>query len=477
MLRFKTQTERGQLANGNVDRIAPFSLGTAIPDAFKAFRPDRIVYVEPNMAARNVAYDGGADAVAALAAANAVAPVGVLAANLTDQMEHMAQMALTANALDNANLFPDGLDNIGKARVAQAFTAARLGAAHAWGTNETVWDAGQCVAANVTYNIGGAGRTDPETVAASFSAPYQAAANWLERFDDSAQAQNYDHIMALIGCGLYATTGANLVKDGHNCTRQHYSYHDAVFKQFARTMTAEEYNTMTASINSDQVRDVLVHKCMHVFAPGARRDIAKEPATATRLVAMGLGSAAVRVPAISDEKAMIGAYVELVASTSVGLTAANVAYENLLADLIAEQEQLTAAEAAGTTPATLAAARRASRDRVSPKEADVAWVAGFAAAMNQQAGVDPNKVSQLRARSIQRVMKDKFTAYAQGKTHFSMSHERAERRAREGHLIGVGLGDDAAPAEITARHWSADVAAAVAPFLLGGGAGAPAPTR
>lgn len=478
MLRITTQFTRGVLSNGDANQMSPFILGSAIPPEFRAFTPTRIRFTQLDLAGRAAAAAAAANAAAIPAAVNAVPAAGLAPDPTTVHKVMTAIYAVRMRAVTDA-----AVDNAMVARRAQYFAAVRLGVEHLWDIGAADYDPQQLedAADHPTFRKGApAARlngVDVPAVPDMFTdggsmdiAELNAA---LARFDESEAATHVDQRFGFLGAGWYATTGVNLARDGHNCTRTYYSAHDAVTKQLMGTLDEATKTITRVGLSDDEWRDLFVHKAMHVFSPGDRKAVARDPDTATRLVAMGLGAAAVRVPAITDEQAMLAAQEALVSAARVMLTTANVSYAVLLQAIKDDQAELEEDLGDARTPGEVFMAGRNARDRAAVRSADIAWVAGFSNAALEDASIDPKRSSQLMARSIRRVVRDNAMSAAQGAQHYKISATRLETQAARGTLVGVGLGGEAPPPPLSVRHWSADLAAAVTPFLMGGaGAGA-----
>jgi len=477
MLRFVTQTTRGSLANGNADAMQPYVLGSAIPAEYHAYYHGRVTYVTPNVAVRNTtrtATPAPPDMAAALAR---IPPVNYRGATAAD-VRHRVMSSIYAIHLRVAMPAPI-TDGIITAR-AQGLAAVRLAAEHAYDLDHMGYDASQLHAAgdHPTFLVGADGVNSSFVIAGAGDLTLANLNAWYQRFDNSEGRQIIDHQFALLGTGFYATTGVNLCRDGHNCTKPHYAVHDAVMRQILRTADQAANDAIMSGLSKDDWRDLYVHKSMHVFAGAARKAIAKDPNTALRLVAYGLGSAAVRIPAITDEEALLAAQQALVDSAEAALTSANVAVDRLLVSIEGDIQSFARQVAQAATTADRARVGRHFRNRADSRISDIAFVGGFVKAMCTDHGIDLKKVSQLKARSVERAMDNQPIDVARGAQRYTEWKNRSDRMSADGALTGYALGGSAVPPDITRKHWTSEIAVAIAPFLAGGlgaaAAGAPA---
>lgn len=253
---------------------------------------------------------------------------------------------------------------------------------------------------------------------------------------DAAYAAHVDTIIVkaqMIGIGMPACNGVTIVNTlAHHYVDPHKRICDAVVDQVMGAnwsapggMTAEEF------------KDTLCHKAAHPVASPRLVWLARSSEAKRRLVRIGLGSAAVRLPASFAPEKAIGAIAAMAKKGAAAATAANVAVRMDAVDKA--QTDVTAAIQAQPNQAGIENADLILEGLKTTHGGHIAWLAGFLQAQFDDTGAAARARSVLSSYAVKSLMTENSTFAAEGANHYELSMKYRKARAKEGYLVGLGL--------------------------------------
>jgi len=305
--------------------------------------------------------------------------------------------------------------------AAQTRTPAYYGDRH----NETA-----AMAAAVPANA----NAQAQAVAANAAAfPLAAVRREYNALAAIAEFAEEDVLMKLIRFGLAmpVITGVILVKTDsqHHFIAQHKNVFRAVMRQILGSG-----GVIPFGLEAEAFEDIVAHKSTHPINSALMIDIARNPDTKTRLMAAGLASAAVRVPAQYGPESAMSAVKNLVRKAVAIGRAANVAVD------ITQFEAM----AAGVTqdidfriPADRALVATRVAEFTTTHGVDLARCMGILQATCDNANIA--RPPLLRSYALARIAADNPAATAEGVEQMTVFYRSQRERARRGMLSGMAM--------------------------------------
>jgi hypothetical protein len=230
---------------------------------------------------------------------------------------------------------------------------------------------------------------------------------------------------AAVGCSLVASNGHHFVATTA-----------AIFRAMARQVF-QTSNLAAPGLDTAATEDALYHKAMHPIKSGVLVWIARNKACKQRITAAGLGSAAVRMPALFPTEKSAGAILAVVRKAIAASSEHNVSGDVSIIEAAASAVDIN------TNVAVSAAALSSSQDALSHLEQThgehISWCAGYLTAMMENAATQGGTSTVLRAYSVKRIVSDHEASYASGSQWYSIATRWRRQVIAEGDLPGVGL--------------------------------------
>lgn len=217
-------------------------------------------------------------------------------------------------------------------------------------------------------------------------------------------------------------------------------------KQVMRVVTKQVFGTNdpgVAHTTTEQYEDVMFHKAFHPVKSSRLTWLAREEDMRVRLRALGVASAAVRVPALFPSERAMSAARALVATVEASAGEYNLAIDG---------DAFRAAAAGVTlggpvTPTTISTHADNVAAFFERQGGNLAWCAGFVSAMADETPAELGRMSILRAESVRRIAREHAAQTASGMNHYKVARRWMRAQANAGRLPGVGLFGAAAPGE------------------------------
>lgn len=239
--------------------------------------------------------------------------------------------------------------------------------------------------------------------------------------------------VAKAAVGMPACNGCTIVTTlAHHYVDPHKQICDSVIDQcFTRSPA------IPAGIDVNDLKDVVCHKTAHPVQSPKLVHLARSLAVKERLVAAGLGSAAVRIPAQFTPERTASAFRAIVHRTAAAGGSSNVVVSTTPVDEMAEQIKAELERNPNVTGIMN------SEGRVSDFKqrygADVAWMAGFLTAMFAESNAPARARTVVAAYGVKTLVEEHSPSFAEGAEHYALAQRWRRARAREGHLAGYGL--------------------------------------
>jgi hypothetical protein len=388
------------LMNGDAAGLTPIYLSPGIPDMWK--------WVVPNLTAVATATD----------LMNAVLEVAtIMVRRADDPNDQVTQMSCLLVAL------------------------ARVSVTRAW--NLTGADLETTQKVTVAPNALASGHTN---LVPAYAEPGPGAATDKDATYSALAALVTDEVRAFMtnlvkmAIGLPAAVGCSLVaSNGHHFVPTTAVIFRAISRQVFQT------TTLTAPLmDATTTEDAIYHKAMHPIKSGVLVWIARNAACKQRITSSGLGSAAVRMPALYPTEKSAGAILAIVRKAIAASTEHNVNGDVSVIELAAEDVRID------TDSPITASVLSDSQDALARLEQSygehVAWCAGYLTAMMENTNVRGGTSTVLRAYSVKRIITDNEASFASGSQWYSIATRWRRQVITNGDLPGVGLFGAAAPA-------------------------------
>ena len=329
-----------------------------------------------------------------------------------------------------------------QAAIPRAVTlaCARLAIVRAWRI-----EAGDIVESQLAPNVAAravtaAGALDANVAhfatVAEFAARRIAAANLITGAHSSFFAS-----VSLVAVAMPVTSGVIIAR-----TQVHH-YQDP-HKAISDNVIMEKMGTniqFPQGLDDASFKDVLCHKAAHPIKSGILVCMARSAQVKLNLLAVGLNTAAVRVPAEFGPESSASAIANLMQRVESAGRERNVAVS--VAPATDLRDAVRAALTDAPTPQTVRAAAVLVETFKGAHGGDVAFAAGFMTALFEATSVPPRLRSSVNAWSIKGICAECPERHADGVDAFNAASRWARARAREGFLAGHGLMGADAPAE------------------------------
>lgn len=246
--------------------------------------------------------------------------------------------------------------------------------------------------------------------------------------------------LTLLAMGLPAMVGCSLVtSNGHHFVPTTAHIFRAVAHQVFQNKTPS-----APGLDSAMTEDAMYHKAMHPIKTGVLVWIARNPACKQRINSSGLGSAAVRMPALFASEKSASAIVAVVRKALAASTEHNVSGNaqviiNAAADVTIEPDVPITAGVLSNSQDALAALEQTYGEHIG-------WCAGYLTAMMENANTQGGTATVLKAYSIRRIISDNEASYASGSQWYGIATRWRRQVISAGDLPGVGLFGETAPA-------------------------------
>lgn len=234
-----------------------------------------------------------------------------------------------------------------------------------------------------------------------------------------------------LGMAMPVVTGVILVKtDGqHHFIDQHKNVYRAVQRQVLGRGTPIPFD-----LEAEVFEDLVAHKSTHPINSASMITFAREEATKTRLMAAGIASAAVRVPAQYGPESAMSAITSLVRkAVSIG-RAANIAVDMVAVEALIE---LVFNGIDLNTPD----GRRVGADRAqafaTTHGVDLARCMGILQATCDNANIQ--RPALMRSYALARIVEENPSSMAEGVDQMTVFYRSQRERARRGILGGMAL--------------------------------------
>lgn len=208
-------------------------------------------------------------------------------------------------------------------------------------------------------------------------------------------------------------------------------------------------------VDSSELHDLICHKAAHPISSAVLVWLARSPEVKARIMLVGHGGAAARLPAKFAPERAAGAIEALIVRAKLAAAPSNVAVDT------SEVEQLVksveAKFATNPTARSLVDAHDEVEKFKSKHGPTIAFLAGFLKGQLETASIATKDQTMLNAQSVMHVCKDNGASFAEGLDHYALASKWRKTKAKEGYLAGYGFfganaPDDLTPADEAAKN-------------------------
>jgi hypothetical protein len=305
-------------------------------------------------------------------------------------------------------------------KAAIVIGAIRASCAQAWNLQVADMNVEECSGSGSAFTGGAAGAMGTVTVGQGTAGGNHTVAMGMEALTEADV--EVINLMFYLGAAVPVMQGISLVLSGHHylpTTKNHFMG----MKRQALQLSSDAVKQWVDALG-ESFDDYAFHKACHPISPPVKRRWAKDPTIATRLVASGHTSVAIRVPALpSDAQGCKAAVAVIIKAAPVihGMLH-HVSWDMGLA-------RIRAVEAAAEGAAEMEAVVQA-KDWMAAQGARVGFCAGIVQYMSETGGA--TQETTLRAYSIRRIMSDHAAEVSKGATYCRAYMARLREQAADG---------------------------------------------
>jgi hypothetical protein len=245
---------------------------------------------------------------------------------------------------------------------------------------------------------------------------------------------------ALAAVGMPACNGVTMV------TTMIHHYVDP-HKVICDTLMTQVWNkpmTAPGTLTVEELKDVMCHKLSHPISSTVLVWMARSQKVKHKLISIGLGGAAVRLPAEFGAEKAASAFFAVVARGKEAAKSGNV--NVVMAPVEALRNSVKATLAAATATNPMQEAINVVETFKTEYGYGVAWLAGYLYASFEATGAKVIQRSVINAYSVKTLCDTFPEAFAEGSEHHSMVIRWKKAQSRSGRLTGFGFFGATVPA-------------------------------